>query len=232
MRLGPVCVRIGAPITVDDTEKGVREATRRSRVAVIARAALPITKPDSAARRRISALACSRWGVVAVSQWSFAEGLWWPLVPEVTLFLVLLAAPHRWRVLIPVAVLANVAGGLAALLLTSGGISTPQPLITDDMRQTVAAQVSQEGVSALEHQPLAGIPFKVYAAEAGRADLSPIAFASEAVLVRGSRIAVLGLLFAVLGLALRRRPQAYLFVVVPALLAFLIGLGLVVAGWS
>ena len=232
LRPGPVSVRIGAPIAVPDTEAGLVEATRRCRVAVIGRCALPISKPDSVARRRISRLALSRWGVVAVAQWSFAEGLWWPLVPEVALFIVLLAAPQRWRVLIPVAVLANVAGGLATLILTGSGISTPQPLVTDQMRQTVSTQVREGGVAAVEHQPLAGIPFKVYAAEAGRVGLHPVEFARESLLVRGTRIAVLGLIFAIIGTALRRRPQAYPYVVAPALLSFLIGLGLVVVSWS
>ncbi len=232
LRPGPVSVRIGAPIAVPDTEAGLVEVTRRCRVAVIGRCALPISKPDSVARRRISRLALSRWGVVAVAQWSFAEGLWWPLVPEVALFIVLLAAPQRWRVLIPVAVLANVAGGLATLILTGSGISTPQPLVTDQMRQTVSTQVREGGVAAVEHQPLAGIPFKVYAAEAGRVGLHPVEFARESLLVRGTRIAVLGLIFAIIGTALRRRPQAYPYVVAPALLSFLIGLGLVVVSWS
>lgn len=193
---------------------------------------MPIRRPDSAAGQKISRLACSRWGIVAVAQWSFAEGLWWPLVPEVALFIVLLAAPKRWRLLIPVAVLANVAGGLATLILTGSGISTPQPLVTDEMRQTVTAQVRAEGVAAVEHQPLAGIPFKVYAAEAGRVGLDPVAFARESLVVRGTRIAVLGLVFAIIGTALRRRPQAYSYVVLPTIVCFLIGLGLVVSGWS
>jgi hypothetical protein len=100
------------------------------------------------------------------------------------------------------------------------------------MRHTVATQVRDGGVAAVEHQPLAGIPFKVYAAEAGRVGLDPVEFARESLVVRGTRIAVLGLVFAIIGTALRRRPQAYPYVVVPALVSFLVGLGLVVASWS
>jgi hypothetical protein len=100
------------------------------------------------------------------------------------------------------------------------------------MRAAVAVQVADEGAAAVAHQPLSGIPFKVYAAEAGRAGVDPGAFLATAVRVRGLRIALVGLACAGLGLALRRARHRYPVVLLTGLALFTAGFSAVVAHWS
>jgi len=235
-RPAPVAVHIGAPVAVPaGTDPAAATAAARTAVggaAARATRSLATGRPDSAARRRVAS-AVSGWsGVLVVGSWALLEGISWPIVPEVALFVALLAAPWRWRALVPVAVLANLAGGLLTYAVVVAGVEPPQPLVTPRMEATVVAEVTAEGARALRHQPTSGIPFKVYAAEAARQDVALGVLAVESASARGIRIAALGLAFAGLGHALRRRRQAYLLIVVPTLAGFAVGLGLVVVGWT
>jgi hypothetical protein len=84
----------------------------------------------------------------------------------------------------------------------------------------------------VRHQPLSGIPFKVYAAEAGRAGVDPLPFLGAAIGHRGVRIASVGAACILLGAALRRWPQRYLQVLGTGTGLFAIGLTLVVTAWT
>ena len=53
--------------------------------------------------------------------------------------------------------------------LAAIGATPPAPWTTERMQATVRAQLADEGAAAVRHQPWNGIPYKVYAAEAGRA---------------------------------------------------------------
>jgi 1-acyl-sn-glycerol-3-phosphate acyltransferase len=216
-----VTVRIGTPVPPDPDA---------ARAEVARLASLPGRK--SGARERFALLAGSSAGLVLVALWSVAEAIVWPLVPEVVLFALVLAAPRAGLRLVPTAVLASMAGGLCTLALGSAGIAPAAPLVTERMRIAVAEQTAAEGAHAVRHQPLSGIPFKVYAAEAGRAGAGPLQFLAAAVGHRGLRIASVGAACTLLGVALRRWPQRYPAVLLGGYALFTIGFAAVVASWT
>jgi 1-acyl-sn-glycerol-3-phosphate acyltransferase len=248
-----VTVRIGAPVP-PDPDAARAEVTRLA--CLPGRAALPPVDrtPASATAERtrrspalsgrtcrsphlpgrvsVARLATSGVGLGIVAAWSFAEAIVWPLVPELVLFALLLAAPRAGVRLIPTAVLASMAGGLCTLALGAAGAAPEAPLVTERMRITVAQQTAVEGADAVRHQPLSGIPFKIYAAEAGRAGVESLPFLGAAISHRGVRIATVGVACSVLGGALSRWPQRYLQVVGSGSALFAVGLTLVVAAWA
>jgi 1-acyl-sn-glycerol-3-phosphate acyltransferase len=223
LRPGPVAVRIGPPVDADP------EVAR----AEVARLATEPAPPvESTWQRRAERLALSPQAVLAVTAWAFAEAIMWPLVPEVALFALLIAAPVAALWLVPTAVLASMAGGLCALTLGVLGVAPEPPLVTDRMRAEVTVQVAAEGAEAVRHQPLSGIPFKVYAAEAGRAGADPLDFLAAAVQARGTRIAVVGAGCAALGLGLRRRRHLYPAILLGGYALFAAGFTLVFLCWT
>jgi 1-acyl-sn-glycerol-3-phosphate acyltransferase len=227
LRPGRVEVRIGDPVAPDPD-------LARAAVTDLVGSAGPRARPrqDSRWRVRAGRLAMSGAGVAVVAAWAFGEAVVWPLVPELVLFALLLAAPRAALRLIPTAVLASMVGGLCTVALGAAGTVPPAPLVTDRMRDAVAVHVAGEGPAAVRHQPLSGIPFKVYAAEAGRAGVDPAAFLTTAVQVRGLRIALVGLACAGLGLALGRVRHRYPAVLLGGLALFTVGFSAVVAHWS
>jgi membrane protein YqaA with SNARE-associated domain len=220
-----VVVGIGAPVEPDPDV---------ARAEVIRLADLPrrTSHATSGFRRRVAAVACSAAGSALVAAWSVAEAIVWPLVPELALFALLLAAPRAGVRLIPAAVLASMAGGLCTIALATVGAAPAAPLVTERMRVAVAEQTAAEGPHAVRHQPLSGIPFKVYAAEAGRAGVAPLPFLGTAIGHRGLRIATVGTACALLGVVLGRWPHRYVPVVATGAALFTVGLALVVTGWT
>ncbi|MEV0370877.1 lysophospholipid acyltransferase family protein [Streptomyces sp. NPDC050636] len=222
-----VRVRIGAPLygTVDP-------ATARDAVQDLADRASAGVLPDSRLRRRTAAFAASRRCLPVAFAWAFAEALSWPLMPELFLAVACVAAPRAGLRLSSAALAGSLAGGLLALQLAASGAHLPAPLTTDRMRAEVSRQLADEGASAVRHQPWDGIPFKVYAAQAGRAQVPAADWLVAATRARGTRTLTVGLAFAALGAAARpwrRRYPLYL-----ALLGsgFTVGLALIVHGWS
>ncbi|HEY9410963.1 MAG TPA: lysophospholipid acyltransferase family protein [Jiangellaceae bacterium] len=238
IRRSPVRVRIGAPVLVTDPRAdsdrardrivaGLREVeaqgANRDRRPLVCR---PLVR-DRVAR------AVRGWrGVALVGGWAFAEAISWPLLPEVVLFVVLLAAPRRWISLVPVAVVSGVVGGLVGWLLAGTHGPAPQPLVTDAMRETVVLQTERDGAAAVRNQPLSGIPYKVYVAHAGEAGVDPVWFGVESLAARGARIGVLGVAFAGLGVLVGRRQRAYPWIVLAAGVTFTVGLAVVVSAWE
>ncbi|MFI8929786.1 lysophospholipid acyltransferase family protein [Streptomyces sp. NPDC053474] len=228
-RLRPSLVRvtIGEPlpptVTAEEARAAVAELHRRT-------AAEPLR--DSRVRRRVAAAVGSRWGLPLAFAWACAEALSWPLMPELFLAVACVALPRRSLKLALTALGGSLTGGLLALHLAASGVQVPHPLTTDRMRAEVRQELAAEGAAAVRHQPWNGVPFKVYAAEAGRAEVAAPDWLARAALSRGSRTLTVGLGFGAFGFLahrLRRHYGAYL-----ALLGggFATGLGLIMAGWS
>ncbi|MEU2951429.1 lysophospholipid acyltransferase family protein [Streptomyces xanthochromogenes] len=220
-------VRIGAPLPASATPDEAREAV----AALHARTNAEALR-DSSLRRRVAALGASRAGLLLAFGWAFAEALSWPLMPELLLAALCAAAPRRAVPLCLTALAGSLAGSVLALQLALSGAHLPAPLTTDRMRAEVRHELSAEGASAVRHQPWNGIPFKVYAAEAGRAGVPTAPWLREAALARGTRTLTVGVAFAGATLLARRWRRWY--VVYLALLAtgFGVGLGLVVGAWA
>jgi 1-acyl-sn-glycerol-3-phosphate acyltransferase len=226
LRRTRVTVRIGNPIPADpDTARA--EVTRLA-------APLPTRRTSAGVRwhGRAARLAASAGGVGLVAAWAAAEAIVWPLVPEFVLFALVVAAPWAGIRLVPVAVLASMAGGLCTLALGAAGAAPTAPLVTERMRVAVAQQTAAEGPYAVRRQPLSGIPFKVYAAEAGRAGVEPLPFLTAAISHRGVRIASVGAACALLGMALHRWPHRYPVVLLGGYILFAAGFTLVVTSWN
>lgn len=227
LRPSPVRVRIGAPLPPGATPQDARAA-------VAALHARTGTRPprDSPVRRRVAAVARSRWGLTLAVAWAFAEALSWPLMPELLLGIVCVAVPRAALRLSIAALAGSLAGGLLALQLANTGLQLPAPLTTDRMRAQVRHELAVESAAAVRHQPWNGVPFKVYAAEAGRAGVPAADWLAESARARGSRTLTVGAAFGVLGLLLHRLRRYYGGYVALLGAGFTAGLSLIVAGWS
>ncbi|MEV0324178.1 lysophospholipid acyltransferase family protein [Streptomyces sp. NPDC050658] len=228
-RLRPALVRVavGAPLPASATPEEARDA-----VAALHRRTTEEPLRDSAARKRIAAVAASRWGLVLGFLWACAEALSWPLMPELFLAIACVAVPRRALKLSLAALAGSLAGGLLALQLAASGVQSPHPLTTDRMRAEVRQELAAEGAAAVRHQPWNGIPFKVYGSGAGRADIAPADWLAQSALSRGSRTLTVGLAFGAFGFLVHRLRRLYGLYLVLLGGGFTIGLSLIVAGWS
>ncbi|MET9361505.1 lysophospholipid acyltransferase family protein [Streptomyces sp. NPDC006632] len=220
-------VRIGAPLPPSATPDEAREAV----AALHARTNAEALR-DSPLRRRVAALAASRAGLLLAFAWAFTEALSWPLMPELLLAAVCAAAPRRAVPLALSALAGSLAGSVLALQLALSGVHMPAPLTTDRMRTEVRHELSTQGASAVRHQPWDGIPFKVYAAEAGRTGIPTTSWLREAAVPRGSRTLTVGLVFGGLALLARRWRRWYGVYLVLLGAGFGVGLGVIVGAWS
>jgi 1-acyl-sn-glycerol-3-phosphate acyltransferase len=196
-RLRPVAVRIGAPLPAHTAPAAAREA-------VVALASDPAPVRRSRWHARAAAFAVGTSGLLLAFGWGFAEALVWPLVPELLVALVAVAAPKAGPRLALAAAAGSLAGGLAAYALGAAGLHPPAPLTTPRMHAVAATQVSAEGAAALRHQPFSGIPYKVYAVRAGEAHVPVASFVAWTVAARGGRILAVGLALSFAGVLLRR----------------------------
>ncbi|WP_327370029.1 lysophospholipid acyltransferase family protein [Streptomyces sp. NBC_01217] len=227
LRSALVRVSIGDPLPSALTPEEARDA-------VAALHARTVAEPlrDSAARRRVASVVTSRWGIPLASLWALAEALSWPLMPELLLGAVCVAVPRAAPKMSLAALAGSLAGGLLALQLASAGVQLPAPMTTDRMRAEVRGELVLEGASAVRHQPWNGIPFKVYGAEAGRAEVPALDWLTASAAARGSRTLTVGLGFAAFGLLMRRHRRHYGRYLVLLGGGFTAGLSLIVHGWS
>lgn len=188
--------------------------------------------PDSELRRWVARLAAGRTGGWVLFFWGFAEALCWPVLPEFALAVVVVAAPRQAVRLAGLAAAGSLAGGLVMYLLAAHGLAPPAPLTTRRMHDTAAAQVAAEGAHAVTHQPLSGIPYKVYGAAAGRAHAGLVAFLGWSVPTRALRILAAGLLAGAVGGLARRLRRWYPLYLTCFVTLFGAALGAVVTGWS
>ncbi|MEV3858329.1 lysophospholipid acyltransferase family protein [Streptomyces sp. NPDC050095] len=228
-RLRPslVRVRIGAALPPAATPDEARSAVAALHDRTVAE---PLA--DSPVRKRIARLVGSRWGLPIAFAWAFAEALSWPLMPELLLAVACVAMPRRALKLSFAALAGSLAGGLLALQLAASGVQLPAPLTTDRMRAEVRHELAVEGGSAVRHQPWNGIPFKVYAHEAGRADVPPGDFLAAAARARGVRILAVGLAFGAFGFLAHRMRRRYGLYLTLLGAGFAAGLSMIVAGWA
>ncbi|MBB6170607.1 membrane protein YqaA with SNARE-associated domain [Nocardiopsis mwathae] len=186
---------------------------------------------DSRLRRRAARLARSPQGTALAAAWGFAEALSWPVLPEVALAGLCVADPRSGPRLSVAAAAGSVAGGLVTYALASKGVVPPQPLTTRRMRETVARQTREEGARAVRHQPLAGIPYKVYAARAGEEGVGALPFACASARARGTRIVTAGLALTAFGAAARSQRHRYGPYLAAAGTGFAAALTLIVRAW-
>lgn len=181
---------------------------------------------------RVARFAGSRAGAAAIFGWGFAEALSWPLIPEFALAVVVVAAPRKALRLAVLAALGSLAGGAVMYLLAAHGWTPPALLTTARMHSTVATQFAAGGAHAMAHQPLSGIPYKVYGAAAGHAGVGLWPFLAASATARGLRIVSIGLILGGFGALTRRWRRWYPLYL--ALFGYLFAAGLagILVYWS
>lgn len=153
----------------------------------------------------LARFANGRGGPLAVFLWALAEAIALPVIPDVLLGLLLLAAPRRFVILFASLCLGSLAGSLVLYALTmadpeavrQGLLALPgidQPMVTA-ASGTVA---SGSPTCLLLFGP--GTPLKVFTFAWANGAISPIGFLPAVILNRVSRIAPLALAQAGLGL--------------------------------
>lgn len=232
-RCTAVTVRIGVPVrTVTDVT-----AEARTRVAALVMtpdepAPREPAAGDSALRVRVARFAMSWRGLLLVAGWAFGEALSWPLLPELILAVLCVAAPKAGPRLALSAAFGSVAGGIAGYLLAARGIELPEPLTTARMKASVAAQVAAHGAAAVRAQPLSGIPFKVYVAAVGAHRSGLTRFVVESAQARAARILAAGVAATVAAACAVRLRRLYPVYLLTLAAVFTGGLSAVIAAWS
>lgn len=171
--------------------------------------------------------------------WGFLEGFLWPIIPEFVLVPLAFVAPRRGVALVGSTLAGSVCGGILAYVLS---LTVAGPwmlerawLVTDPMRDAAASWLEQSGALGLLHQPLSGVPYKVFGLQAG-SHMDPFSFVVVSTLVRGGRMAVVALIAAAFGWTLGCFERA-LEIMLPTLtalyvLVFALGLFVVLFVWS
>ncbi|MFD5703245.1 lysophospholipid acyltransferase family protein [Streptomyces lasiicapitis] len=227
LRPSLVRVHIGTPLPPKATPEEARDA-----VAALHRSTTEEPLRDSRTRKRIARTLTSRWGLPLAFAWAFAEALSWPLMPELLLAAACVAVPRRALKLSLAALAGTLAGGVLALQLAASGTNLPHPLTTDRMRAEAHQELTAESASAVRHQPWNGIPFKVYSATAGKADVPTPDWLTHSTLARGTRTLTVALTCAAFGFLAHRLRRFYTLYLALLTTGFTIGLTLIVSNWS
>jgi len=235
----PVAVTFGSPIRVPyrSTDDATRHVERSVR-ALAAGAALSRPVASASVYARVRAFARSPRALLLLLCWGFAEALVFPIVPDVGIVLLSVAAPMRLPAFAAASIAGSIGGGAVAYALGPGSVEH-LPLVTERMGVAAADWLAAEGPRAVWHQPWSGVPFKAFAFQAASSDVSVAPMLWHTLLARGLRFVEVGGVFAVLGLGAqvriaRRRLGDLLYApfVSMAVLAFALGLARVVAVWS
>ncbi len=183
---------------------------------------------------RVQRLAFGWVGLAVIFFWAFGEGVFWPLIAEMPLMLLIVTVGWRWRglLLTAVACVGSAFGVLATWWLVDHGFNPPSPLTTARMFEVAKEQLNNDVGSAFWRQMFNGIPVKVYAHEAGAMHLS-LAQVMLSLVPRVLRIAAIGIGTWLLGSVLSRWLKSSLGMVQGICLAlFPFGLWLTVGYWS
>jgi len=181
---------------------------------------MPASRRVVAGWRRLGA----QHGVTICFVWAVAEATVWPVIPDIALFLLILATPRKTLNFLGATVAGTTLGGVITLLVA---FAAPQfalhavlavPLVHEQSVPTVQAHLQDWSLPhAFLFQPWSGIPFKLWAVLAVAAGHQPLTIAPFFVVGRALRFAAVSLVAATLGRLLERRlpdlavPLAILF---------------------
>jgi 1-acyl-sn-glycerol-3-phosphate acyltransferase len=229
----PIEVRWGTPFSVDGAADAEDMAART--IAEINELTIaPAVAQPGAGWTRIRRVAFGWAGLAIVAFWAFFEGMFWPLLAEMPLLLLVVTVGRSWRgpLLIVVSALASAFGILATWFLVTHGIDTPVPLTTTRMHDVALAQLTANPATAFWDQMWNGIPVKMYAHITGDLGMSFLEVLSV-MFPRLLRIAIIGGAGWLLGGVLSRFLKPCLGAVqIFCLALFPFGLALVIFWWS
>ena len=166
-----------------------------------------------------------RGGFVIAFLWGLAEATVFFLVPDIYLGF---AGLFNWRkglLATAFVVAGSVLGGAIMYALAAHNavemnkFLTALPLINTDMVNSVKEQVQTNGVGALLTGPLQGIPYKVYAVQAGEQGIPLLSFLLATIPARLERVLPVVLAGAITGVAFRKYIQHHTSLVLGAYVA-------------
>lgn len=166
-----------------------------------------------------------------------AEAVFWPLMPEAVLVPLAAARPVRWLRLAAAAVVGSTCGAALSYAIGRAGhadrLLDHLPLIRPAMVRAARTWLGDEGGAGLRHQPLSGVPIKVFALVAPSTGVPLAEFLACAAVARGARFVVVCAAAALAGRILegsiRRQPVRF---VVAWSAAFALGLWRTVLSWE
>lgn len=229
---GPVAVVFGPPMRLSGDPIAATEAIEREVCMLAARARAVLPSPRRTVHARAAAFARSPASLWTLFVWGLAEALVFPIVPDVGIALLGLAAPSRAIPLAGAALAGTLVGGAVAYAIGPSMLAHA-PLVTGPMREAAAGWLATEGAHGVAHQPWSGVPFKVFGLQAAGAGVALGPFLWQTALARGLRFLEVAVVSAVAGRAGRRAaPRAYGATASVLSAMFALGLVRVVGAWS
>jgi len=216
------------------TSESIDLAVKSVRAELIELHKMPIEDLPGFGWQRVRKAAFGWAGLLVVFLWAMAEGIFWPLIAEMPLLLLVVTVGWRWRgaALIAASAAGAALGVLATWWMVKSGFEPPSPLTTPRMFEVAAEQLDTNLGGAFWQQMFNGIPVKVYAHEAGAMGLS-LAELGTALIARITRIVLVGAGGWLLGNFLARWLRPSLGLVQSVTLAlFPIGLAITIWYWS
>jgi membrane protein YqaA with SNARE-associated domain len=189
------------------------------------------------ANRRVSQLHSLRAYLALAAAWATAEATVWPIMPDFVLVPCAAARPATWWRLTLAASAGTAAGGCIMHALGRRGAAEPLldrlPLVCPPMVTAARYWLASQGPRGLRHQPLSGLPYKVFALHAGTLGLPLGEFMAWSLAARGTRFLAVSGVAALISKALGGRVQRLGW---PLLglwsVVFLFGLRLSVRSWE
>lgn len=141
-------------------------------------------------------LASSRPGYWLIFLWACAEATFWPIVPDFLLVPLAAANRRRFHRLLASAILGLALGGTLIYLFAYRAPGPAAivlgwlPLVNDRQIAAAQAHLAAGGVAAFLYQPWSGVPFKVWAVEAGAQGLPPYLVIPTFIVARAIRLAI------------------------------------------
>lgn len=144
--------------------------------------------------QRFSDHARSKWSIVIGLLWGFAEGTAFFIVPDVYLGFVALFNWKRGLLAMTAAIVGAMIGGSMMYNLATKDLSavnlflTRIPLIDAQMVGDIARKMQADGLITMVNGPLRGVPYKIYAVQAGGQSLPYLPFLVMSILARLERL--------------------------------------------
>lgn len=142
-----------------------------------------------------SRFAAGRGGAGLIFAWAFGEATVWPVIPDLALAPLVAVNGRRPWGLLGAAVAGMAFGGTLTSLIASRdpdratALLRRLPLVRLEWSGAARTRLAADPVRAFALQPWSGIPFKVWAVEAGRLGVAPRVAIPAFVLARAARMA-------------------------------------------
>lgn len=165
--------------------------------------------------------------------WGFAEATLFFIVPDFYLGFVALFNWRRGLLSLMWSVAGAILGGAVMYILASKNSHAATelvlrvPLIGLDMVQTVSDQMSSQGLVSLVSGLFAGIPYKIYAIQAGSQNLPILSFLLMTIPARLARILPVTGIACIAGVALRKNVKQHTIVILSLYILLWVGIYLI-----